>query len=257
DAVTFSLVSGPVGLTVADTGLARWRPTAGQAGSFLVVLQVSDGQGGTATQEYVLQVQQQTAPPANNAPVITSTLPAGPLGVGLPFVHDVQAQDAEGDRLTYLLEGALPGMDLDPDSGRFRWIPAADQLGSQQVEVVVSDGRGGEDRRRLSFSVEASPANEAPVIRSRPRIETRLDLPYVSPVDAFDSNGNPLTFTLITAPVGMTVGADGFVNWLPTPDQVGTHPVALLVSDSRGGTAMQGFDLTVVTSPTNAPPATT
>src|SRR5262249_15404917 len=158
-------------------------------------------------QEYALQVPQETVAPANHAPVITSTPPAGPLGVSLPFVHDVQAQDADGDRLTYHLDGALPGMDLDPDSARFRWTPAGDQTAARHAEVVVSDGRAGEDRQRLSFLVGVNPANDARVIRSGPRATTGLDLPYVYPVDAFDPNGDPLTFALTAAPAGMTVSA--------------------------------------------------
>src|SRR5207248_1878608 len=50
--LTFSELSGPTGLSCPSNGLVTWTPTAAQLGLFPVVLQVSDGNGGTDTQGY-------------------------------------------------------------------------------------------------------------------------------------------------------------------------------------------------------------
>src|SRR5262249_6604961 len=161
----FDLPVRPDGMTVdPGTGALAWLPGPSQAGSHDVILRAQDGRGGVATQSFRI-----TATPTNNAPVITSSPPAGPPGVGLPFVYRALAQDADGDRLTFRLEGALPGMEVDPDTGQFRWTPTSGQLGAREVDIVVDDGRGGEDRQRLSFVVQSAPANRPPVIRSEPR----------------------------------------------------------------------------------------
>ena len=54
-----------------------------------------------------------------------------------------------------------------------------------------------------------------------------------------------LTFTLVSGPAGMLVSADGGVLWLPTDEQVGTHPVVISLSDSKNSTTMN-FDVEVV-----------
>ena len=164
DPVRFDLPLRPDGMIVdPGTGALAWLPGPSQAGTHDVILRAQDGRGGVDLQSFRITV---TA--ANNSPVITSMPPAGPPGVGLLFVYGAQAQDADGDQLAFRLEGAVPGMEIDPVTGQFRWAPTLGQLGAHQVDIVVDDGRGGEDRQRLSLTVQNAPANDAPVIRSSP-----------------------------------------------------------------------------------------
>lgn len=67
-----------------------------------------------------------------------------------------------------------------------------------------------------------------------------LDSPsYLYYVRATDPDGDPLTFSLLTAPTGMTLHpATGRLFWDPAPGQVGFHPVSLKVSDGQGGEAL-------------------
>lgn len=60
DVLTYSLVSGPSGMTVnASNGLVQWTPGLSQTGAFSVTLRVQDGFGGVQNQNYTLTV---TAP---------------------------------------------------------------------------------------------------------------------------------------------------------------------------------------------------
>ena len=55
-----------------------------------------------------------------------------------------------------------------------------------------------------------------------------------------------LTFALVTAPVGMTIGpTTGLILWTPDASQVGDHEVTVRVTDSGGLSATQSFTLTV------------
>ncbi|MBK6848569.1 MAG: putative Ig domain-containing protein [Proteobacteria bacterium] len=55
--------------------------------------------------------------------------------------------------------------------------------------------------------------------------------------DAEANRSDPLTWSLIEGPSGMTVDtATGLVSWTPSPAQRGTHPVRLSVTDGREST---------------------
>ncbi len=71
DTLTYSLLQSPSGMQIDPaSGLITWTTTAANIGQHDVVIQVSDGRGGTAIQRYVMSVV--VAPP-NRPPVITST----------------------------------------------------------------------------------------------------------------------------------------------------------------------------------------
>ena len=66
--LNFRLLRGPDGMQLAaDTGLVVWAPSAGQAGAHPVALEVTDATGASATQRFVLQIEE-PAPPAAPAP---------------------------------------------------------------------------------------------------------------------------------------------------------------------------------------------
>lgn len=78
---------------------------------------------------------------------------------------------------------------------------------------------------------------------------------YIYPVQAKDADDDPLTYSLTTAPDGMSINAStGEIFWAPSPDQVGVSAVEVQVSDGRGGSALQQFNVGVVAPATNHPP---
>ena len=54
----------------------------------------------------------------------------------------------------------------------------------------------------------------------------------------------------------MTIDQSGItvVRWIPTSDQVGSHPLAITVDDGRGGVVTQNATIEVITFADNAPP---
>lgn len=77
----------------------------------------------------------------NSAPTIVSSPPAP--GVQDRFEYAVRAVDLDGDKLTYQLETAPPGMTITESSGQIAWSIPADQQGTFRVKVVATDGHGG------------------------------------------------------------------------------------------------------------------
>lgn len=62
DTLTYQLAKSPSGMTInSSSGLIKWQPTAEQVGNFIVLVEVTDGRGGIAQQEFVLVVS-----PANS-----------------------------------------------------------------------------------------------------------------------------------------------------------------------------------------------
>jgi predicted transcriptional regulator len=65
DPHTFSLITGPEGMTVdSATGLVAWTPTEAQRGDHAVAIEVRDGNGGSAVQEFTIVVAPTTAGPS-------------------------------------------------------------------------------------------------------------------------------------------------------------------------------------------------
>jgi len=57
DPLTYALTTSPAGMTIdSATGLVQWTPSATQAGSHNVTVEVSDGRGGSDSQSYAIAV---------------------------------------------------------------------------------------------------------------------------------------------------------------------------------------------------------
>lgn len=87
----------------------------------------------------------------NNSPEILGT-PARYLRFGDELGYQVGALDVDGDVLAYSLVNALPGMAVSAD-GLVTWVPVPGQVLYPRAVVVVSDGRGGEDRQEIQTQV--------------------------------------------------------------------------------------------------------
>lgn len=250
DVLTFDPVVKPTGMAVDPaTGIVVWVPTADQVGHHDVILRVQDGRGGVDLQSFRIAV---TRP--NSTPIITST-PKGPAVVAVPYQYRVTAQDADGDALTFQLDSNPAGMVIDTVTGLVSWTPAADQVGTRQVAITVDDGHGHATTQLFDLPVVATAPNDPPTITSTPRGTVRIDDQYLYQTIASDPNSDPLTFSLPTAPNGMSIDNAGLVTWQLIAGQLGPNPVQVQVADGRGGTVTQSFTVNVVTQASNQAPS--
>lgn len=197
------------------------------------------------------------------------TPPAEIVGNRAPRMNGVQIQPA--DRITAGADVRVVADAIDPDGDPVEFIytwwvndeeqevegPVFETLGLKagdtlRVQIVASDGR---KESSPTISPPLPIANGAPRITSMPEWKTTTGkLTYQ--VEAEDPEGDTdLRFALGTAPAGMTISElGGLVVWLPERDQMGVHPIEILVTDSAGAFGSQTFELTL-DPPDAAPPA--
>ena len=165
----------------------------------------------------------------------------------------MRAQDAEGDPLTFSLLTAPAGMTIDANTREIQWIPNNSQIGEQQVEILVSDSRGGQIVQGYTVFVQEVAINQAPTIDSQPIFLADLTSTYTYQVAASDPEGGSLTYSLLDAPQGMTINQNtGLIEWDPVANQLGVARVSVGVFDSYGLGAVQTYKLQVQ-SANNAP----
>ena len=246
DPLSYMLNQQPAGMTVSPSGRIEWAIPSGTTGTFDVEIEVSDGRGGIARQIYVIGVSDT----GNRAPLISSQPPVtGTAGVA--YAYQVVATDADGDTLTYTLLNHPAGMTIS-SAGKVEWAIPANLAGEVDVEIEVSDGRGGAAQQGYAISVAGS-GNRAPRITSSPVTTANIGSLYVYDVRASDPDGDTLSYALTTNPTGMTISAAGRVEWTASAAQNGYHDVVLTVSDGRGGVAIQTYTVYAQLA-TNRPP---
>jgi RHS repeat-associated protein len=252
DPLTFTLDTSPAGMTIDATGMIRWDPTPAQFGANQVVVRVSDGRGGTKTQEFTVTVISQDV---NHPPSITSAPPPAAT-VGRTYAYNPTGLDLDGDPLMWTLVKGPAGMSIDAITGAVRWVPTTDQLGSQDVEIQVDDALLVSATQ--SFTITVRSVNVPPLITSLPPTEAVTGTDYAYAVQVTDAENDPLTYTLTTAPAGMQIDATtGIIHWTPAAPQVGPQDVIVEVDDGQGGTATQVWTVVVSDQAGNHAPAIT
>lgn len=73
---------------------------------------------------------------------------------------------------------------------------------------------------------------------------------YSYPVSASEPGGGALTYTLATAPAGMTISSSGVISWTPGAEQLGDAPVRVVVASvASSGTLAVDQEFTVTVQP--------
>ena len=239
DPLTYSVINAPSGLTIDQQGIVRWTPTSEQFGLNEFTLLVDDGRGGIAPQDVTVYVVSTTG---NNSPIITSDPESFSATVGVTYRYQATAIDPDNDSLLWQLENAPSGMIIDRNTGEIIWTPTVDQIGNQEVEIIVVDTQGGFARQ--GFTLTTTGINQAPQIVSIPITRTTVDNNYTYNVVAQDPEGDAIRYELINAPAGMTIdNSTGEINWIADATQVGNNVVTILATDANGASNTQTFDL--------------
>ncbi|MCU7815438.1 MAG: putative Ig domain-containing protein [Candidatus Thiodiazotropha sp. (ex Rostrolucina anterorostrata)] len=242
DSVTYSLAVAPTGMTIDSvTGLIQWTPINAQVGQHVITVQASDRQAAFGEQTYLVTVANQNQPPViTSAPVTTAS-------ENVSYGYVVQAVDPDiGDQLVFALNSAPAGMSIDAQTGVIAWTPNASQLGTQTVEVVVTDLAGAAANQ--SFSIEVVEQNLPPSITTTPDTQASEGLEYQYDVHAVDPNaGDTVTYTLGRFPENMVIEPlTGLITWTPRQDQIGVHDISVVVSDTGNASSTQSYQITVV-----------
>ena len=111
------------------------------------------------------------APVDPAAPVVQSQ-PVSTATAGVLYTYQVQATSPSGAKLTFTLESAPMGMEINSQSGLITWFPAVDQLGLSVVKIVISDGKSSTYQH---YRLYVSPGGPSPCIQQHPISQLTLD----------------------------------------------------------------------------------
>jgi hypothetical protein len=200
-----------------------------------VTVRVSDGRGGEAEMQLSLDVI------PNSPPVIEGlTAQRTEANRAEAIVIECLASDAEGDSLTYTwlaTGGSFYG------TGPVTAWEAPLVLGTYDVTIRVSDGRGGEAEMQLSLDVIP---NSPPVIESLMPAQWVVMFGNSTEITctASDPDGDTLSYSW-SAPEGEISGEGSTVMWT-APDKCGEYvAVTVAVFDDRGGETTKAVELHV------------
>ena len=163
-----------------------------------------------------------------------------------------QSTDPDGDTLTYLVyfekKNTAPANVLVGtvvDTGRYT-IANLDSAGYYYWRVGVTDGKDtawGYNSYWLYSNTEpvfTTAANRTPSATAR--------YAYLDSLTSKDTDGDALTYSLLTAPTGMTIGgSNGVVNWIPKLTPLGNQSVSARVADGRGWADTLNWTVNVTT----------
>ncbi|MDB9391129.1 Ig-like domain-containing protein [Microcystis aeruginosa] len=245
DRLTYSLLNQPEGMAVdAETGSLIWQPKQSQIGNNRVVLRVSDGKGGIATQEFFLNTKGINTPPQIISSPNTVTL------INNTYSYEVRATDFDNDTLTYSLINPPEGMTINANTGLIAYTPT--NLGKQTVEIKVSDGFGGTNTQSYQLQVLSTLDNNLPSITSTPKIIIGAGGLYQYDVEANDPENTAISYNLTVKPNGMTIDTNtGLITWQTQNTTNGDFQVTVTATDADGGIAYQNYYIRV--TPNQAP----
>ena len=235
----YAIDSGPAGLSIDANGVLSWAPTLADGGQHPVTVRAEDDQGAVDTESFVIEVLLPNSPP------LIDTIGERIVAADQILSFSVPATDPDaGDTLSYSLDIAPGGMQLNPTSGLLSWTPTLADLGSHPVTVRVTDSRGFFDTE--PFSVLVIDANQPPVLAPIAAQGAILNQPYALLLMASDPDMDTLSFSLTQAPTGMVIdSATGQIGWNPTSLIQGSETVSVSVSDGRGGSDSASFTILI------------
>lgn len=185
--------------------------------------------------------------PANNSYLTTESVRLQWIGT-----------DPDGDSLTYLIHYSDSPLPLGTVLTN---ISSADHLDLSNLidnktyywTVDASDGKSaGTDIPTdiWSFTIRLPPANIPVRITSTPPQLAWVGQEYTYNITSTDEDGDIPFFTIVTGPSYVSLNSSsGTLRWTPSASDIGNHTVVIQVSDGRGSTDRQIFNITVLDIP--------
>ncbi|MGB9715454.1 MAG: putative Ig domain-containing protein [Thermodesulfovibrionales bacterium] len=145
----------------------------------------------------------------------------------------------------------------DNTSVIYQWAKNEDMLSETSNTLSTSEFKRGD---KISLTVtpfdnkqKGKPVtvftyifNSSPQIKSSIKDSKYSGKNFTYQVNATDADGDQLTYSLKSAPDGMTINpSTGFIQWNVPPEFKGNVPIVIAVTDGHGGEAVQRFTLEI------------
>jgi hypothetical protein len=136
--LTYGLVVAPTNAAISASGVITWTPTETQGGTTNVFTTVVADNGSPvlrATNTFTVVVREVNSPPVLQ-PIADQSVH---FGVLLSFQAVASDSDIPTNTLTFSLQQAPTNLTINASNGSISWTPAQAQVGSYDVNVVVTD----------------------------------------------------------------------------------------------------------------------
>jgi RHS repeat-associated protein len=247
EVLSFALQTAPSEMLIDSTsGLIQWTPLNEDVGTTLITVVVSDDENASVEQSFSLNIINiNDQPNFSSVPVINSK--EDELYSYVLSATDVDA----GDALSFTLLSGPLGMTLDTFSTTLEWTPEQQDVGEHTVELEVADVHGLSEIQTFTLTIEN--INDAPVLPDIATSAIKATEYFSLQIEASDEDGDPLTYSLVNGPLGMTVATDtGLLEWTPSVEQLGEVTVEISARDAEI-TSTTTFTITVEPPPYSAP----
>jgi len=188
----------------------------------------------------------------NQAPTISST-PLLQATEDNLYSYQISASDDSSTSLIYELAQKPAGMSIS-NTGLITWQPVNGVLTSGTVKVKVAENNTTSALSvEQSFVIAVTAVNDQLTVEDIPaqNIENGSLFSQQIPVHDIDdvNNGSDITYTIVSAPAGLTISDTGVVEWTPNVTHSNTENVVIAIAD--GGedgtqTVNYNFDLNVL-----------
>ncbi|HEX8002999.1 MAG TPA: Ig-like domain-containing protein [Mycobacteriales bacterium] len=252
DPLTYAIVSGtlPPGVTLTTAG--TFTGTADAPGTYVVTVEVSDGNGGTDTTTLTITVG---GPAANTPPAATDDAVTTPEDTPKNIAVLANDSDVDLDTLTVtsFTQGAFGSVSCSASACTY--TPNPNFFGTDTFTYTVADGSGGTDTAVVTITVTS--VNDAPVAGNDTRTtpeDTALTMTALRNNDS-DVDGDSLSIVSFTQPAHGTVTCSATAcTYTPDANYFGPDSWTYTISDGKGGTATATVTMTV-TAVNDAPVA--
>ena len=249
DVLTWSLQTNAPFLSIdPETGNLSGIPGNDDVGMWEVNVTLSDGNDGTATVSFMLEVVN-----VNDPPEITTTDLTSATENEL-YHNDYDGLDIDNtdDILSWELSTDATFLAIDESIGNLSGTPGNDDVGEWWVNVTLMDGRGGQDWSNFTLTVEN--VNDPPILNVT-SVEESINEDGNVVIDMgelfSDPDGDQLSYDYIETE-NFTVSIEGvFATITPKDNWSGVEEVTLLASD---GSQQIEIGVTITVDEGNARP---
>ena len=239
-ALVFAVMNKPSWASFSTTtGELSGTPDA--AGSFPnIVISVTDGTQTSAMDAFSITVS--VPNPTNHPPTISGTPPTS-VRVGNAYSFTPNAQDPDGDNLTFSVSNRPAWLTFNSASGTLTGTPSAANVGTYSgIVISVSDGQASASLPAFSIQVTA-----ALTISGTPPTSVAAGTGYSFQPKTNAPAGTQLTFSISNAPAWANFStATGQLAGTPSSSQVGTYSgIVISVSDGTQTSSLPSFSIKV------------
>ncbi|MBD1936287.1 putative Ig domain-containing protein [Microcoleus sp. FACHB-68] len=262
DALTYSAtVAGggalPAWLTFdAATRTFSGTPANGDVGTLSINVLASDGNGGSVTDTFILEIDNVNDDPIVTTPIVDLNTPEDSV-FNFTFV-ETTFNDIDGDALTYSATqtggAALPAwLTFNPATRTFSGTPANGDVGNLSIDVQASDGNGGSVTD--TFILGVTNTNDVPTVANaiadlNTPEDSVFNFTFVE-TTFNDIDGDALTYSATQTggaalPAWLTFNAaTRTFSGTPANGDVGNLSIDVQASDGNGGIATETFNLVI------------